>query len=218
MMCGMIGLSSIQITAVRGRPLLANDFVRVAQDDQVRSRLDDAMKRMPPERRAALEAQMRASLDAMPEMRQRQAQIAEARTQLAELAPLERALDLQKSWHMLHYLFTGHIDGSDAPGSALMTGEPIGEDTGYGPARLQDEKTTRDFSGYLGTLDLPQLQARVNLSEMNRIGVYAMPMGPGSDAQYENELRAEVAHYFPLLRDYVGAMAEKKKGLLIWVS
>jgi hypothetical protein len=218
MMCGMMGLSSIQMTAVRARPRLANDFVRVAQDDQVRSRLDEATKRMPPERRAALEAQMRASLDAMPEMRRRQAQIAEARTQLAELGPLERALDLQKSWHMLHYLFTGHVDGSDAPGGALMTGEPIGEDMGYGPARLQDEKTTRDFNGYLGTLDLPQLQARVDLSEMNRIGVYAMPMGPGSDAQYEAELRAEIARYFPLLRDYVSAMTEKRNGVLIWVS
>jgi hypothetical protein len=53
---------------------------------------------------------------------------------------------------------------------------------------------------------------------MARIGVYSMPMGRGSDFQYEEGLRAEVAHYFPLLRDYVDAMSEKKDGLLIWVS
>jgi hypothetical protein len=43
---------------------------------------------------------------------------------------------------------------------------------------------------------------------MARIGVYSMPMGRGSDFQYEEGLRAEVAHYFPLLRDYVDAMWE----------
>lgn len=199
-------------------PRLANDLAHVAQDDQMRSRRDDALQRMPPDRRAAVEAKMRASLDAMPEMRQMQARIADARAQLAELAPLERALDLQKSWHILHYLFTGHIDGSDTPGDALMTGDPIGEDIGYGPARLHDEDAIRAFGQFLGMLELTQLQARVNLSEMKRVGVYSMPIASGSDVKYEVELRAEVAHYFPLLRDYVGAMAEKKKGLLIWVS
>jgi hypothetical protein len=53
---------------------------------------------------------------------------------------------------------------------------------------------------------------------MTRLGVYAMPMGPRSVAEYESELRAEVAYYFPLLRDYVAKMSAKQYGLLIWVS
>jgi hypothetical protein len=218
MMCGIMGLSSAQIGAVRARPRLTNDLARVAQDDQMQARIDDAIKRMPPDQRAPLAAKMRASFDAIPEMRERQAQIVAARARLGELGPLERALDLQKSWHTLHYLFTGHADVADAPGNALMTGESIGDDVGYGPARLQDENATQAFGQFLGTLDLTQLQARVNLPEMQRVGVYAMPMGPGSNAQYENELRGEVARYFPLLRDYIGAMAEKNSGLLIWIT
>ena len=137
---------------------------------------------------------------------------------VSQLGPLQKPLDLHKSWHMLHYLFTGHVDASDAPGNALLTGAPLGEDVGYGPARIHDESRTQEFGQFLATVDLARLQASVNFQEMTRIRVYAMPMGPGSDAEYENELRAEVAQYFPLLRNYVGEMAAKKCGLLIWVS
>jgi hypothetical protein len=184
----------------------------------MRARLDDVMMRMPPERRAVFDAQYRTSIEATPAAREAQARVGEARARLAGIGPFEQALNLEKSWHILHYLVTGHTDDFNAPGDALLTGEPLGEDVGYGPARLHDETATQQFGRILETLDLTQLQARVNLREMKRLRVYSMPMGPGSDAEYENELRAEVANYFPLLRDYVVRMSEKHDGLLIWIS
>jgi hypothetical protein len=46
-------------------------------------------------------------------------------------------VDLHKSWHMFHFLFTGRAEGGSPPGSLLMEGgEEVGEDLGYGPARL----------------------------------------------------------------------------------
>jgi Domain of unknown function (DUF1877) len=119
---------------------------------------------------------------------------------------------------MLHYLFTGHVGTSSAPGDLLLTGEDLGDDVGYGPARLHGPTETRDFSRFLEMQDLARLQARVNLREMDRQGVYAMPFGSGSDAENESELRNEVGRYFPLLRDYVRKMSEKGNGLLAWVS
>ena len=98
-----------------------------------------------------------------------------------------------------------------------MTGEELGGDLGYGPARLHDEKDTQDFAHFLDTLDVARLQERVDYREMSRVGAYAVPRGPGSDAEYEAGLRAEVALYFPRLRDYVVKMAEKRDGLLIWL-
>jgi hypothetical protein len=94
----------------------------------------------------------------------------------------------------------------------------MGEDVGYGPARLHRPTDTRDFSHFLETQDLARLQARVNLQEMSRLRVYAMPMGSGSAAEHERELRDEVGFYFPRLRDYVGRMSDKGNGLLVWVS
>jgi hypothetical protein len=43
-------------------------------------------------------------------------------------------------------------------------------------------------------------------------------MGPGTVAEYEAELRAELASYFPALCDYVSNMSSKGNGLLTWIS
>jgi hypothetical protein len=217
MICYLLGLSPAQIGALRATPSLTSDLTRVAEHDEARVRRDERTKRMSPEQRSASEARYR-EFQATPAVREALVRIAEARARLAGIGPFESALDLEKSWHMLHYLFTGHVDDSNAPGNALLTGESIGDDVGYGPARLHDETATREFGRFLETVDVARLQARVNLREMTRLRVYAMPMGPGSDAEYESELRAEIAHYVPLLRDYVARMSEKRNGLLTWVS
>jgi hypothetical protein len=217
MICWMLGLSPTQITALRTNPSLASDLARVAQDEQSQARLAAAMSRMPPEKRAEAEAQYRASIERIPGAKEAEARAAEAHARLGKIGPFEQALDLEKSWHILHYLFTGHIDGSKAPGDALLAGEELGDDLGYGPARLHTEEETQGFARFLEPLDVARLHERVNYREMSRIGVYSMPMGPGSDAEHENELRAEVASYFPQLREYVVKMAAKKSGLLIWL-
>jgi hypothetical protein len=98
-----------------------------------------------------------------------------------------------------------------------MSGEAMGGDGGYGPARLHDAEQTRDFARFLATQDLAALQARVDYQQMSRIPLYAMPMG-GPEPELESELRAEVAAYFPRLRDYVARVAEKQYGLLIWLT
>ena len=115
MICWVLGLSPAQIKALRATPSLASDVAMVAV-------LDEMTKTMPPEKRQAFQQRM-----------------SEARARLAPIGPLEQALSIEKSWHMLHYLFTGHVDASDAPGNALLTGQAVGENLGYGPARLQDE-------------------------------------------------------------------------------
>ncbi|NUR82053.1 MAG: DUF1877 family protein [Terrabacter sp.] len=48
-------------------------------------------------------------------------------------------LDLDKSWHGIHFLLTGtdwSAGDAGAAGGAILGGRPVGEDDGYGPARL----------------------------------------------------------------------------------
>ena len=137
---------------------------------------------------------------------------------LAALPPLAAALDLHKSWHILHYLFTAEIEPVENPGSVLMSGEELGEDLGYGPPRLHDAAATRAFGEFLRALTPEKLQARVDLQAMQQAGVYAIPMGTSAGQAYEKELRDEVATNFTALRDYVVEMASKQHGLLIWLS
>jgi hypothetical protein len=211
-------LSPAQISALRAVPSRASALAMLAEDEHMTAVSAEMVNRMRPEQREAAQAQQRA-FEQSPAAKQFQARMTEARAQIEPLGRFEPALDLEKSWHMLHYLFTGHVDDSAAPGNALLTGEEIGEDVGYGPCRLHDRADTADFASFLKTLELANLQQRVNYAEMVRLQVYAMPMGgPGSDADLESELRAEVAVYFPRLRDYVSASAERQGGLLTWVS
>ena len=216
MMCWVLGLSPAQIRAVRATPALARDLGAVGRDEQQRVLLAERMGRMSPERREAAQARQR-QIEQMPEKREAEARMAALRARLEPLGPVEPVLDLEKSWHILHYLFTGRVDAAAAPGGSLMGGEAVGGDTGYGPARLHEAAQTQDFARFLATLEPAQLQARVDYQEMSRIPVYAMPMG-GSEPELESELRAEVGRYFPRLRDYVARMAEKQSGLLIWLT
>ena len=202
MICWLQGLSPAQIRALQTTPARASDLAIVSQS----TLFDEVTKRMSPEQKAAFEKATKGA----------RARIKEAQSRLAAIGPFEQALSIEKSWHMLHYLFTGHVDASDAPGNALLTGQALGGDAGYGPARLHDESRTRAFSDFLATQDVARLQARMNVREMARLNLYSVPSAP--DAQHESDLRAEVGQYFPLLRDYVGRMAAKKYGLLIWIS
>ena len=130
---------------------------------------------------------------------------------LSQLGALQPELDLQKSWHILHYLFIGSVDDTSSPGGTLLAGEELGEDVGYGPARLLDESMTAEFARFLQGLDADSLLARMNIGEMASAGVYAV-------SDDDEDLREEVAYFFPQLRDYVVQVAQKQGGLLTWLS
>jgi hypothetical protein len=48
-----------------------------------------------------------------------------------------------------------------------MTGQELGDDMGYGPARLHSPAETKDFSRFLDTQDLANLQARISRREFS---------------------------------------------------
>jgi hypothetical protein len=78
-----------------------------------------------------------------------------------------------------------------------MTGQSLGDDVGYGPARLHNPDETRQFARFLSAQNVEHLKRRVNYREMLGLQVYAMPSGGQTpDAQHEAELRQEVGSIF----------------------
>jgi hypothetical protein len=215
--CSVLGVTPAQINALRAKPALASKLALVARIDLLRSHLDDLTKRMTPEQRAQFEASQ-AQFAASPAAKEAEARVADARAALVPLRPIEKSLSLEKSWHMLHYLLTGHAGTGHAPGDLLLSGEELGDDVGYGPARLHDEIKTSEFSRFLEGQGLARLQAHVDFDAMDRAGVlYGLKQGLGSEAERQM-LHQEIALYFQLLRDYVRATAEKGDGLMVWIS
>jgi hypothetical protein len=241
--CSVLGVTSAQMRALRAKPALVSKLALVAHIDLLRAHIDELTQRMTLEQRAQLEASQ-APFAASPAAKEAEARIADARAALGALGPIEKALSLEKSWHMLHYLFTGHVgtwrpgellpsgtipgedaaygpdrlyDEEHAPGDLLLSGQVLGEDVGYGPARLHDERKTSEFSRFLEGQDLARLRARTDFDAMNRAGVLYGAREPGDEALHKM-LHEEIAIYFQLLRDYVRAMADKGSGLMVWIS
>lgn len=213
----VLGVSPAQIEALRAEPTLAGDMSMIAAHDRMEIRSRKMMARLPPHKQAEAEARFR-ERETAPYFKDAQAEWAKARERLATVGPLEPALDLEKSWHVLHYLLTENIGPTAPPADLLLTGEELGGDVGYGPVRLHDASATRAFADFLEGLDAPTLVGRVNIDELQQAGVYGIPMGPSPKAEFQRELQAEAESFLPQLRDYVAAMAEKQNGLLVWLS
>lgn len=222
--CRILALSSDQVVMLQGKPMLASDLARVSEYNETDPTVRRAMARLPMAERIAFAARRQ------PE----EALIAIARRRVSSLGPVESALNLGTSWHMLHYIFTGRARAATRnpwhhfltrrslpiydPADSLMNGEPLGENLGHGPPRLQDEARTASFARFLDAQDAEQLKERVHFRKMTWLGIHGLPFGPRENADFANELRTEVGVYFSLLREHVARAHAQNGGLLIWLS
>jgi len=107
-------------------------------------------------------------------------------------------IDVDKAWHGIHWLLTGSAEPVDpavrqaprrrrlfrrapapapapaigAEALAVLGGEAIGEDQGYGPARLLRPDEVAAIAAALEPLDREALAARVDLAAMDAAGLY----------------------------------------------
>jgi len=126
-------------------------------------------------------------------------------------------IDLHKSWHILHFLFTGRAaEGGTPPANFLMEGgREIGEDMGYGPGHLLDTRETADFAGFTGSLTVEVLTRRIDAPRMASLGIYCAG-DAGTEAA--GEIAEDVETYFPLLQSHLQAAAQEGQSTLVWLS
>lgn len=85
----------------------------------------------------------------------------------------EPELDLDKSWHVVHYLLTGTAwEVTHGAGEAVLGGAGIGPDDGYGPARLLDAATVRRVAAALDAVDVGAVCARFDPAAMTAADIY----------------------------------------------
>ncbi len=83
-------------------------------------------------------------------------------------------LDLDTSWHVLHFLITGDPRKGEHPlGNAIMGGKGIGPDIGYGPARLIQPAEVRTIAKALAEVDENQLRERFDPVALEAAKVYS---------------------------------------------
>lgn len=128
---------------------------------------------------------------------------------------LAHVIELDKAWHGIHYLLTGTAEGGDEPYSlVILGGQEIGEDIGYGPARLLFPEQVVDIAGALRELDADTLALRFVPEEMEEAQIY-----PGEiwlrDGQ---EALDYVLHYYQQLVEFYEEAAARGDGVITWLG
>jgi hypothetical protein len=121
-------------------------------------------------------------------------------------------LDLHKSWHCLHFLLTGKVEGSDgtALGDAILGGAEIGgeeADMGYGPPRGLSPGQVRSVAAALSEFPIGQKAKAFDAEAADGAGVYVAKHG-------EEELR----EYFQQLHEFYEDAASKGNAMLLWIE
>lgn len=92
---------------------------------------------------------------------------------LLESPDTERTIDIDKAWHGIHFLLTGSADPtSDVRSKTLFGGKEIGDDLGYGPARLLLPDEVKKIAGTLKTESVEKLRARYDPNKMDALEIY----------------------------------------------
>jgi hypothetical protein len=126
-------------------------------------------------------------------------------------------LDLDKSWHGIHYLLTGTAWEGDPPLNFLVTGghEVGDEEIGSGPARTYTAGETREVATALSALSDAELRARFSPKEMMRLEIY--PEIWDRDPA-EDDTLGYLMEYLGLLRTAVATVVERGHGLLVTLT
>jgi hypothetical protein len=107
----------------------------------------------------------------------------------------QNGLNLEKSWHVLHYLLTGKPEDAPPPlGNAILGGKEIGPDLGYGPVRFLDPDEVREVASALSTITSEDLARRFDLQAMIAANIY--PVRDESELQMAQEYFQHLARYY----------------------
>ncbi|MEV4350793.1 YfbM family protein [Actinoplanes sp. NPDC049596] len=127
-----------------------------------------------------------------------------------ESGDADSEIDLDKSWHGLHYLLTGTTwEIADGAGSAILGGAEIGDDNGYGPPRLLQPAEVQAVAAALSPITADALRARWDPAALTEAEVYPQYW---DDTDFESYL----APNFTVLRDfYLSAAAANQAVVLV---
>jgi hypothetical protein len=124
----------------------------------------------------------------------------------------EDVLDLDKAWHAIHFLLTGSAwETPPGAGEAVLGGDPVGGDMGYGPARLLSADRVRAVAAALQGLADDSLRARFDPAALMDAVIYPQVWDGDDFAAY-------ILPNFISLRDFYLAAAQQNEAVLLAIT
>ena len=120
-------------------------------------------------------------------------------------------LDVDKSWHGIHFLLTGAATGGDGPLAWVVFAPTwIGEDGDHATARLLRPDEVVAVSKALAPLTADKLRRKCDWSVMNDREIYPQGWRSG-DEEY-------IAENFSSLKKLYESAARRRMAILQWIS
>jgi hypothetical protein len=126
----------------------------------------------------------------------------------------ERRLDIDKSWHGMHFLLTGEVWTGTMPlGFLIAGGVTIGDiNVGYGPARAFTSGDVRDIDAALRPISRADLMARWDVERIRAADLYAVD---ADDVETEDSY---VGVYFEQVKRFVSELVRDGLGMLVYMT
>jgi hypothetical protein len=132
----------------------------------------------------------------------------------SEESPIDESddfLDIDKSWHGIHFLLTGDVwEGEPPARDVILGGETLGEDVGYGPARFLSVEEVQKVHSYLSKLESNILKKNYKPEELEKNEIY--PNGWG-DEDYDY-----LAGYFDELKNFYKKASNENKMVIQYLN
>ncbi|REJ86265.1 MAG: DUF1877 family protein [Acidobacteria bacterium] len=125
-----------------------------------------------------------------------------------------RYLDIDKSWHLIHFLLNRETWEGEWPLSAVVFGgvELGEEDMGYGPARYLRPEEVGEVASALSAIPASDLLERWNSSAIAAAEIYPGFWAGGSDD------REYIRSNYESLREFFRAAALSGEAMILYVS
>ncbi|MGH8491881.1 MAG: YfbM family protein [Moraxellaceae bacterium] len=126
----------------------------------------------------------------------------------------ENTIDVDKSWHGLHFILCELAKGgSSALESAILGGEPLGEDFGYGPPRVLTPSEVQAIA-----IALSAITDEVFASQFNPAAMEAQEIYPQFWERDGAEALDYLKHFFPSLVAFYADAAAQEKAVVLWLA
>jgi hypothetical protein len=123
-------------------------------------------------------------------------------------------VDIDTSWHGLHFLLTGRGEAGTASLDFILGGTPVGDiDLGRGPARSFTAAEVRKVAAALALVTANDLRARFDAARMMELAIYPAHW----DAGAARDPLATLLGHFATLKDFVTTTAEAEAGMLVYL-
>jgi len=129
-------------------------------------------------------------------------------------AESDLALDIDKSWHLIHFLLNGATwEGTPPFGWVVLGGRELpNTDAGYGPYRVLEPEEVKSASVALEKVAAEELWSRFRLDVVRKADIYPSGwIGSGQERDY-------ILHHYRALQAHFARAASKNEGMLLYIA